>query len=110
MIASGTITGQDRNWAGKCPGNGRGELVLKGTYTIDQDKEPVQVVNTVAGFIAAGKEETFVIPGVAGSSATRCRIVVSSMAWRDRFGDGAVEFEGGCGEGEVRRADQGDMG
>jgi hypothetical protein len=80
VIASGTITGQDRNWAGKCPGTGRGELVLKGTYTIDQEKEPVQVVNTVAGFISAGKEETFVIPGVAGSSATRCRIVVSSTA------------------------------
>src|SRR5258708_1891072 len=80
VIASGTITGEDRNWAGKCPGTGRGELVLKGTYTIDQEKEPVQVVNTVAGFISAGKEETFVIPGVAGSSATRCRIVVSSVA------------------------------
>jgi hypothetical protein len=80
VIASGTITGQDRNWAGKCPGTGRGELVLKGTYTIDQEREPVQVVNTVAGFISAGKEETFVIPGVAGSSATRCRIVVSSTA------------------------------
>jgi hypothetical protein len=80
VIASGTITGQDRNWAGKCLGTGRGELVLKGTYTIDQEKEPVQVVNTVSGFIAAGKEETFVIPGVAGSSATRCRIVVSSAA------------------------------
>jgi hypothetical protein len=80
VIASGTITGQDRTWTGKCPANGRGELVLKGTYTIDQEKEPVQVVNTVAGFIAAGKEETFVIPGVAGSSATRCRIVVSSVA------------------------------
>jgi hypothetical protein len=79
VIASGTITGQDRTWTGKCPANGRGELVLKGTYTIDQEKEPVQVVNTVAGFIAAGKEETFVIPGVAGSSATRCRIVVSSV-------------------------------
>jgi hypothetical protein len=80
VIASGTITGQDRNWAGKCSGTGRGELVLKGTYTIDQAGEPVQVVNTVAGFISAGKEETFVIPGVAGSSATRCRIVVSSTA------------------------------
>jgi hypothetical protein len=80
VIASGTITGQDRNWVGKCPATGRGELVLKGTYTIDQEKEPVQVVNTVADFIAAGKEETFVIPGVAGSSATRCRIVVSSVA------------------------------
>ncbi len=80
VIASGTITGPDRNWVGKCAASGRGELVLKGTYTIDQEKEPVQVVNTVAGFIAAGKEETFVIPGVAGSSATRCRIVVSSVA------------------------------
>jgi hypothetical protein len=80
VIASGTITGQDRAWTGKCPANGRGELVLKGTYTIDQEKEPVQLVNTVAGFIAAGKEETFAIPGVAGSSATRCRIVVSSAA------------------------------
>ena len=79
VIASGTITGSDRNWAGKCAASGRGELVLKGTYTIDQERERVQVVNTVAGFIAAGKEETFVIPGVAGSSATRCRIVVSSM-------------------------------
>jgi hypothetical protein len=80
VIASGTITGQDRSWTGKCPASGRGELVLKGTYTIDQEREPVQVVNTVAGFIAAGKEETFVIPGVAGSSATHCRIVVSSVA------------------------------
>jgi hypothetical protein len=79
VIASGTITGQDRNWVGKCPGIGRGELVLKGTYTIDQEKEPERVVNTVAGFIAAGKEETFVIPGVAGSSATHCQIVVSSV-------------------------------
>jgi hypothetical protein len=79
VIASGEITGQDRNWVGKCPGIGRGELVLKGTYTIDQEKEPVRVVNTVAGFIAAGKEETFVIPGVAGSSATQCQIVVSSV-------------------------------
>jgi hypothetical protein len=79
VIASGTITGQDRNWVGKCPGIGRGELILKGTYTIDQEKEPVRVVNTVAGFIAAGKEETFVIPGVAGSSATHCQIVVSSV-------------------------------
>jgi hypothetical protein len=79
VIASGTITGEDRNWVGKCPGTGRGELVLKGTYTIDQENEPVRVVNTVAGFIAAGKEETFVIPGVAGSSATHCQIVVSSV-------------------------------
>jgi hypothetical protein len=79
VIASGTIMGQDRNWAGKCPGIGRGELVLKGTYTIDQERAPVQVVHTVAGFIAAGKEETFVIPGVAGSSATHCQIVVSSV-------------------------------
>jgi len=80
VIASGTITGQDRNWVGKCVGSGHGELVLKGTYTIDQEREPVQVVNTVAGFIAAGKEETFAIPGVAGSSATDCQIVVSSTA------------------------------
>ncbi len=79
VIASGTITGQDRNWVGKCAGNGHGELMLKGTYTIDQEREPVRVVNTVAGFIAAGKEETFTIPGVAGSSATRCQIVVSSV-------------------------------
>jgi hypothetical protein len=39
----------------------------------------VRVVNTVAGFIAAGKEETFAIPGVVGSSATHCQIVVSSV-------------------------------
>jgi hypothetical protein len=80
VIASGTITGEDRNWVRKCPASGHGELVLRGTYTIDQEKEPVQVVNTVAGFIAAGKEETFAIPGVAGSNATRCEIVVSSTA------------------------------
>jgi hypothetical protein len=79
VIASGAITGQDRNWAGKCPGVGHGELMLTGTYTVDQAKEPVRVVNTVSGFIAAGKEETFVIPGVAGSSATHCQIVVSSV-------------------------------
>ena len=78
IIASGTITGEDRNWAGSCAGGGHGELVLKGTYTIDQEGEPVQVVNTVTGFITAGKEQTFVIPGVAGSSATRCEIVVAS--------------------------------
>jgi hypothetical protein len=77
-IASGTITGQDRNWLGKCAGAGHGELVLKGTYTIDQEGEPMQVVNTVTGFITAGKEQTFTIPGVAGSSATHCQIVVSS--------------------------------
>ena len=29
---------------------------------------------------------------------------------RDRFGYGAFEFEGGCGVGEVRWADQGDVG
>jgi hypothetical protein len=79
VIASGTITGQDRNWVGKCTGAGHGELVLKGTYTVDQEDEPVQVVNTVTGFITAGKEQTFTIPGVAGSSATHCQIVVSSV-------------------------------
>ncbi|MCU1225769.1 MAG: hypothetical protein JWQ42_3862 [Edaphobacter sp.] len=79
VIASGTITGQDRNWVGKCMGAGHGELVLKGTYTVDQEGEPVQVVNTVTGFITAGKEQSFTIPGVAGSSATHCEIVVSSV-------------------------------
>ena len=32
-IASGTITGQDRNWVRKCPASGHGELVLKQGHT-----------------------------------------------------------------------------
>jgi hypothetical protein len=109
VVASGSITGVDRNWVGKCVGVGHGELVLKGTYTIDQEGDPVQVVNTVAGFIAASKEQTFVIPGVAGSSASHCQIVVSSVQWGDCFGDCSFERGGEGGDAEVRWANQGDL-
>ena len=71
-------TGPELGW--EVPGDWARRTGPEGTYTINQEREPVQVVNTVPIFIAAGTEETFVIPRVAGSSATRCRIVVSSVA------------------------------
>jgi hypothetical protein len=62
-----------------------------------------------AGFIAAGKEETFAIPGGGGVQRDALSDCGLFGGWRDRFGDGSFEFGGGCGEGEVRRADQGDL-
>jgi hypothetical protein len=36
-IATGVISGRDREWTGNCPGGGHGELVLSGTYIIDKE-------------------------------------------------------------------------
>lgn len=35
-IATGSITGRDRDWLGNCPGGGHGELVVTGSYRIMQ--------------------------------------------------------------------------
>lgn len=39
MTAAGSISGQDRQWTGNCPGGGHGELVLTGSYVIDKPSE-----------------------------------------------------------------------
>jgi len=42
--ATGVVRGRDREWLGNCPGGGHGQLVLHGSYVIDQGGPEEDVV------------------------------------------------------------------
>lgn len=79
--AVGTITGQDRQWTGNCPGGGHGELVLGGTYVTDQDAPDERVVlGTFQDTVPEGGQAKFEIPIIVGAILQSCDIVVTSTA------------------------------
>jgi hypothetical protein len=61
--ASGSIRGRDREWLGNCSGGGHGQLVLRGTYVIDQGGPEEEVVlKTYQDLVAPGGTVQVPIP------------------------------------------------
>ena len=80
-VASGAISGQDRQWTGNCPGGGHGELVLSGTYVIDQATPDERVdIATLQGTVSAGGEVRFDIKPIDGATLTTCEIRATHTA------------------------------
>ena len=80
-VATGTISGQDRQWTGNCPGGGHGELVLSGTYVVDQATPDERVdIATLQGPVSAGGEGKFDIKPINGATLTTCGIRATHTA------------------------------
>jgi hypothetical protein len=81
VTATGTISGQDRQWTGNCPGGGHGELVLSGTYVTDQDAPDTPVaIGTLQDTVPEHGHATFQIPAVAGAVLEECEIHITSSS------------------------------
>jgi hypothetical protein len=79
--AAGTIAGQDRQWTGNCPGGGHGELVLSGTYVIDQDASDERVaLGTFQDTVPEGGQAKFPIPMAQGAILQSCVIRITSTS------------------------------
>jgi len=79
--ATGTITGQDRQWTGNCPGGGHGELVLSGTYMIDQDApETATTIGTLQDTVREHGRATFQIPATEGAVLQGCELHITSTS------------------------------
>jgi hypothetical protein len=76
--AYGNISGLDRDWIGNCPGGGHGELILKGTYVIDQPSALEPITKTIRATLAPGAERTFDLPIQADQTIETCEITVAS--------------------------------
>ena len=65
ITASGQLAGNNREWTGNCPGGGHGELVVTGTYRIDQSSAPEQVVlSTFQGFVLPNTSNQIPLPQI----------------------------------------------
>jgi hypothetical protein len=79
--ATGTITGQDRQWTGNCPGGGHGELVLSGTYVIDQDApDTAATIGTLQDTVPQHGHATFQIPAAEGAVLQGCELHITSTS------------------------------
>jgi hypothetical protein len=79
--ATGTITGQDRQWTGNCPGGGHGELVLSGTYAIDQDApDTATTIGTLQDTVPEHGQATFQIPATKGAVLQGCELHITSTS------------------------------
>jgi hypothetical protein len=79
--ATGTITGQDRQWTGNCPGGGHGELVLSGTYLIDQDAPDTSTtIGTLQDTVPEHGQTTFLIPATEGVVLQECELHITSTS------------------------------
>jgi hypothetical protein len=79
--ATGTITGQDRQWTGNCPGGGHGELVLSGTYVINQDApDTTTTIGTLQDTLPEHGHATFKIPATEGVVLQQCELHITSTS------------------------------
>lgn len=78
VTALGTLTGFDRNWVGNCEGGGHGELVLKGSYIVDQPSAPEPITKFVRAIIEPRASKMFDLPAEADLSTDTCEITISS--------------------------------
>ncbi|WP_457391956.1 hypothetical protein [Roseateles sp. P5_E1] len=63
VMATGQLVGNNREWTGNCPGGGHGELVVTGSYVIDQSADPEQVViSTFQGFVQPNSSVNVPLP------------------------------------------------
>jgi hypothetical protein len=73
--ASGSIRGRDKEWLGNCPGGGHGQLVLKGSYVIDQGGPEEEVIlKSYQDLVAAGGTFRAPIPLPADVSPSSCEV------------------------------------
>jgi hypothetical protein len=80
-VATGTISGLDRQWTGNCPGGGHGELVLSGTYVIDQAApETPTVIATFQDTVAEHGHATFQIPVGEGGMLQECELRITGTS------------------------------
>jgi hypothetical protein len=79
VTATGTISGQDRQWTGNCPGGGHGQLVLSGDYRTNQDAqdEKVQVGDSQVN-VDEGEDAVFDVPVSPSIVPSACKIVITS--------------------------------
>ena len=79
VIATGSISGQDRQWTGNCPGGGHGELVLTGSYVIDQPASSEAIsLPAFQGQVSPGAQTDVDLPGTAWISDLSVEIVAAS--------------------------------
>ena len=78
VTAYGNISGLDRDWIGNCPGGGHGELLLIGTYVIDQPSASEPITKTIRATLAPGTERRFDLPMQPDQTIETCEIIVAS--------------------------------
>lgn len=84
--ASGSIRGRDREWLGNCPGGGHGQLVLRGTYVVDQGGPEEEVVlKTYQDLIAPGGSVHAAIPTASDVSPSSCEITTANAKERSKL-------------------------
>jgi hypothetical protein len=77
--ATGAIRGRDRQWTGNCPSGGHGQLVLKGSYVIDQGGPEEEVVlRTYQDLLPPGGSVRVPIPSESGTSPSSCGIAAAN--------------------------------
>lgn len=65
VTAIGQLVGNNREWTGNCPGGGHGELVITGTYGVDQSSAPERVVlSTFQGFVQPNSSNQGPLPQI----------------------------------------------
>jgi hypothetical protein len=101
VTASGTVTGLDRDWIGNCPGGGHGELILKGSYVIDQPKSPEPITKSVTAVFQAGVPLTFDLPTETDQSTDSCEITISTDKGQYAHGVWSILRKGGQTNAEV---------
>lgn len=79
VTATGTISGQDRQWTGNCPGGGHGELVLAGSYVLDRPASSEAIsLPAYQGQVSPGAQTDVDLPGTASISELSVEIVAAS--------------------------------
>jgi hypothetical protein len=97
VIASGSISGLERNFFGNCPGGGHGELVLKGTYRVSaQESEREQILKTVDDKLNRGQPLVLAVPSNTGVVPETCDITVEDEGKREEI---HLDFEADPGGG-----------
>jgi len=84
--AFGTIRGRDREWLGNCPGGGHGQLVLKGTYVIDQGGPEEEVVlKSYQNLLPPGETVLVPIPLTTEVSLSSCEVTATNDSGRGKL-------------------------
>ena len=92
VTASGTIVGLDRDWIGNCRGGGHGELLLRGTYVIDQLGAPQPITKSERLSVASGSQSTIDLPFEANVVTKTCEITVASQ--KSQYGGVVLSING----------------
>jgi len=96
--AVGSIAGRDREWTGNCPGGGHGELVLRGSYVVDQGGRPEKVIlKTLHDLVAPNTTIRISLPEPGPDvTSLSCEIIITpAVGEQSRLGFDLVTHDTG---------------